>query len=107
MATKVEGDNIVPQPAVHVNAANKTSAGYNPAPKSTYPSDEERAKVQVYIVRQSNITAAINTLSVGAKKLDPEDVIKVAKIYEDHVFGNTHEPMDVLTAFDDLDDLPA
>ncbi len=75
--------------------------------KSTYETPEERAKKQIYIVRQSTIAQAINLLSVGAKgapKID--DVLSVAKVFEDYVFGETVKPMDVATAFDDLDDMP-
>lgn len=57
--------------------------------KSTYETPEERAKKQIYIVRQSSLSAAINTLAVGSKTaLDPTSVIKVAQQYEDFVFGN-------------------
>lgn len=118
MAVKLEGDNVTapePMPQAVPAAASKSSAPF--VPKSTYPSDEERAKVQVYIVRQSNITAAIATLAVGAKSLKPEDVIATAKLYEDHVFGTTKDivvnakpakavKVEVGHEFDDLDDLP-
>lgn len=36
-------------------------------PKSTYETPEERAKKQVYIIKQSSIGAAIELLSIGAK----------------------------------------
>lgn len=58
-----------------------------PVGSSSYASAEERALVQIYIVRQSNITAAINTLSVGSKGIKPEDVLTLAKKYENYVFG--------------------
>ena len=75
--------------AVASNTATPKPA-YAAAPKSNYPTDEERAKTQVYIVRQSNLAQAINLLSVGAKtppKVD--DVIATAKLFEDHVFGTS------------------
>lgn len=94
-------------------ATSAAKGGYTASPKSSYPTDEERAKTQVYIVRQSNITAAINTLSVGAKFVKPDDVMALAKRYEDYVFGNSNDsvapavPVDsVAHSFDDLDDLP-
>ena len=50
--------------------------------KSTYETPEERAKKQVYIIRQSSISAAIGSLSVGAKSaLKASDVIAVAEEY--------------------------
>src|SRR5690606_25981004 len=39
----------------------------NPAPRSTYETPEERAKKQIYIVRQSSISNAIDLLTTGAK----------------------------------------
>jgi len=56
-------------------------------PKSTYETPEERAQRQILIVRQSSVSAAVSTLSVGAKAVKPADVIAVAKEYEAYVFG--------------------
>jgi len=57
--------------------------------KSNYETAEERAARQVMIVRQSSISNAIATLSVGAKTLKSEDVIATAKEYEAYVLGGT------------------
>ena len=65
-------------------AANKSPAG-NATPKSTYETAEERATRQVLIVRQSSLTAAINTLKT-TKELDPFKVIELATLYNDWVF---------------------
>jgi hypothetical protein len=55
---------------------------------SNYETKEERAARQVYIVRQSSISAAISTLSVGAKSSpNSADVIKLAKEFEAYVFS--------------------
>lgn len=78
---------------------------------STYSTAEERAKTQLYIVRQSNINAAVNVLTVGAKtppKL--EEVLALAKRFESHVFGDSDSPIPdikvgVPASFDDLDNL--
>ena len=59
--------------------------------KSTYETAEERAQRQVLIVRQSSLSSAVNTLAVGSKKLEPADVLAVAKIYEDYVFGKASQ----------------
>ncbi len=73
--------------------------------KSSYPTDEERAKTQVYIVRQSNLAQAINLLSVGAKTPPSVDnVIATAKLFEDHVFGNSNDKIDTASSFDELED---
>ena len=54
--------------------------------RSTYETPEERAQRQVYIIRQSSISSAIATLAVGSKAVKPEDVLSVAKQYENYVF---------------------
>lgn len=66
-----------------------TSAPAQASPKSTYETPEERAKKQVYIVRQSSITAALGYLELSKTKVaSPADVIGVAKVFEDYVFDN-------------------
>jgi hypothetical protein len=71
--------------------------------KSTYETPEERAKKQVYIVKQSSIGYAIEMLSVGAKTaLKKEDVLVLAQELSNWVFST-----DPGMAFDDIpDDLP-
>jgi len=55
---------------------------------SNYETKEERAARQIYIVRQSSISAAIGALSVGAKSSpNSADVIKLAKEFEAYVFS--------------------
>lgn len=108
-AKKSDGSAVASQ----ASPASTGKPAYSTAPKSNYPTDEERAKTQIYIVRQSNLAQAINLLSVGAKtppKVD--DVIATAKVFEDHVFGTSVKPAEPAakpfeaTDFDDLDDLP-
>lgn len=56
--------------------------------KGNWETPEERAKKQIYIVRQSSLTAAISTLTHGRKtELKPEEVIGLASEYEAFVFG--------------------
>ena len=75
--------------------------GANAAPKSTYETPEERAKKQIYIVRQSSISNAIDLLSVGAKSQPKiEAVIETAKQFEDYVFGTGSKPTDAVVAQD-------
>jgi hypothetical protein len=57
------------------------------SPKSTYETPDERAKKQVYIVRQSSISAAIVTLKTDKKNPTVVEVLEVAKQYEAYVFG--------------------
>lgn len=102
--------NSTPSAAGPATSTGKSA--YTATPKSTYPTEGERHKTQIYIVRQSNLNTAVATLAVGAKSVKPEDVIKTAKLYEDHVFGTSNDSVapaphiDITTAFDDLDDLP-
>lgn len=74
------------------------------SPKSTYETNEERAKKQVYIIRQSSISNAISTLGIGAKTApDVKAVIALARDYEKYVLGT--DPMSALLNMPD--DIPA
>lgn len=62
----------------------------NTSPRSTYETPEERAKKQLYIVRQSSLTNAIAMLQAASDRKTPinvDTVIHVAKKFEDYVFG--------------------
>lgn len=72
------------------NTTTSSGAG-NSSPKSTYQTAEERAQVQVYIVRQSTITQAINYFKDFDERATIEDVIELAKRFEAHVFGNEYD----------------
>lgn len=76
-----------------------------PAPKSTFETPEERAKKQVYIVRQSSISAAIDTLKTDKKAPTVEEVLAVAKQYEAYVFSleATQDPVKKLPEMDEED----
>lgn len=87
-------------------ASNTAAPSNSVAAKSSsnYETSEERAKKQVYIVRQSSISAAINLLGTGAKA--PANltlVLDTAKGFEDYVFGlgDVHKP-----AMEFKDDFP-
>jgi hypothetical protein len=54
---------------------------------SNYETREERAKRQVLIVKQSSLSAAVATLTPGAKAaLDPQAVMDLAQKFADWVF---------------------
>ena len=80
-----------------------TTGGYKgtTSPKSTYETPEERAKRQVYIVRQSSIANAIDTLKTDKKVPTVAEVIDVARQYEAFVFGNdsTFNPQELTEQF--------
>jgi len=67
--------------SINTQAGNqKATAGNVTQVKSTYETPEERAKKQVYIIRQSSLSGAISMLSVGAKSAPKTgDVIAVAQ----------------------------
>ena len=72
---------------VTIPASLPRTSGGNPSPKSTYETPEERAKKQVYIVRQSSISAAVE-FSKNVKALkSAEEVIATAKLFEEYVFA--------------------
>jgi hypothetical protein len=99
-------DSSPPATAQRTTATAGTTSG-NASPKSTYETPEERAKKQVYIVRQSSVGSAIEVLSVGAKTSpDVDKVIELAKVFENYVFGDTTAKVDSPSSFDDLEDVP-
>ncbi len=86
-------------------AGNTISAGgAKPtlSPKSTYETPEERAKKQVYIVRQSSISAAVALLHNDKKPADANEVIATAKLFEAYVFGNDSPIPDITEMEDDV-----
>lgn len=70
----------------------------SPAPKSNYETSEERAKKQVYIVRQSSLSAATNLLALqGKKTATKEDVVTLAKYFESYVFDTEYDDGSIYT----------
>lgn len=61
---------------------------------SNYETKEERTAKQVFIVRQSSITAALSLIGMQGRKtgVTPKDVTEVAKEFEDFVFGKDQGP---------------
>ena len=99
-----EGEDA--QPAASQAPSKGTTA--TASPKSTYETPEERAKKQVYIVRQSSITAAISILKTDKKNPTKEEVVATASFYEAFVFGIDTPPPKLadLPTFDPDDDVP-
>lgn len=76
-----------------------------PASGGNWETAEERKNKQVYIVRQSNITAALKLLELhGNKKATTRDVISLAQEFEAYVFDKA--PKDVTNIEDMEDDIP-
>ena len=66
--------------------AGPKSAPGLPAPRSTYETPEERARKQIYIVRQSSLERAIEFLELtGESNPTQEQVIRVAEIFVHYV----------------------
>jgi hypothetical protein len=79
----VEGGTMTPRGA---------SSGAATAPaKGGWETPEERAKKQIYIIRQSSLSTAVAALSVGSK-VHPtvKDIIEYAKQFESYVFGDSN-----------------
>jgi len=77
-----------------INNSGQTNApavrGSTSSPRSTYETPEERARKQVYIVRQSSISNAIEFLTGTGKQrsvVNVSDVLELAKQFEDYVFN--------------------
>lgn len=97
--------------ATPASASSVNNVTASPAGRSNFETPEERARKQIYIVRQSSISSAISTLTSGAKH-PPKiaEVLEVAKVYEQYVFGNSTETPTfdevISKGGDDLDDVP-
>ncbi|MDE3023215.1 MAG: hypothetical protein KGI54_15425 [Pseudomonadota bacterium] len=80
--------------------ANKPATAGSPghtAPRSNFETPEERAQRQVYIIRQSSLSNAIATLTVGAKATPKtEAILELAEKYTQFVFGKTADVSDTV-----------
>lgn len=102
-----EGDVTIEKTGATAPAGAAPTKAATPA-KSTFETPEERAAKQIYIVRQSSISSAIDTLKTDKKTPSVEEVIAVAKQYEAYVFGNEPKTAEA-TKLPDLpqdDDIP-
>lgn len=91
-------------PAAASQAGLSTAKPSTPVGKSSYETTEERAQRQVFIIKQSSLSAAVSTLSVGAKAVKPDDVLTLAERYVDYVLGNKPKGA---SGFEDLPDFPS
>lgn len=102
-----DASQAAPGAAPVVDAGLSTPSKALPAVRSTYETPEERAKKQVYIIKQSSLTAALKYLELTkAKDFGVADVQELAQHFTDWVFEqpsvNTPEP----TLADMEDDIP-
>lgn len=89
-------------------AAPAASKAPTAAPKSNYETSEERAQRQVYIIRQSSLTNAINTLVAGAKTApNPDAVEHLASRYVNFVLNGGTPPLTTTTDGLSIEDMPS
>lgn len=86
--------------AVEVLGSADVAAKAAPAGRtsSTYETAEERAKKQVYIVRQSSISNALSYYAMVGGKVKPDVVLALASEFEEYVFNGLNqaeEPQEV------------
>lgn len=100
--TKGNADSGAPQQST---AGQSLAGNATAARTSTYETPEERAKKQVYIIRQSSIGSAISALACGAKS-PPKvgEVLEYAKQLEAYVFGTGS--VGAAEKFPDVPDFP-
>ena len=80
--TKVLADGQAPSAS-----APKASSSSPAVRGNSYPTVDERAQTQVYIIRQSSLTNANATLATTGKAVSQAEVLKLAKVYENFVLG--------------------
>ncbi len=78
----------------------QTSVSKTPV-RSSYETPEERAARQVYIVRQSSLSTAVELVKATYPKGVPTDfstdaIIELAKKFEDYVFAKEDDEVEVL-----------
>ena len=81
------GDVEIEQTSAPATAQAAPKAGGAAPAKSTFETPEERAKKQIYIVRQSSLATAVDLLKTDKKVPSVDEVIAVAQQFSDYVFG--------------------
>jgi hypothetical protein len=88
-ATRITEGAEVSESGEQASTSGNSAGVSHPAARSNYETAEERANRQVLIVRQSSLTNAINTLTVGTKSaLSPNDVLALADQYVNYVLNS-------------------
>ncbi len=82
-----------PNPQYAPNTGDKVAA--TRITGSNYETPQERASKQVYIVKQSSLSAAINLATANKEKATPAEIIATAQQFVDYVF-ETELKSDVL-----------
>jgi len=78
---------------VSTSGAGTRSSVQTATNKGNWETPEERAKKQIYIIRQSSLSTAVEALSVGAKTSPKaEDIIELARKFEAFIFESNNAP---------------
>ena len=93
-------EGAAPAQSASPNTTKAPAPSASPAPKSTYATAEERAATQVYIIKQSCISSAVNLAST-LKLKNKEEVLDVAKFFEAHVLGQPFDDGTIHTLVSD------
>jgi hypothetical protein len=97
VSINASGTTSVSVPSVAAGASTTRVSGSN------YETKEERAARQVLIVKQSSLSAAVATLSPGAKgALKSDEVLALAQEYTDWVFDNKRDSGSIEDMDDDI-----
>ena len=75
--------------------ASNTGGSTTRVAGSNYPTADERAQTQVYIIRQSSLTNAVATLQTKGKPITSDEVLTLARVYEGHVLGIENKPQSI------------
>jgi len=101
---KLDGSSMNTTPSIPTETLGRAA----PAGKvvgSNYPTADERADTQRYIVRQSSVANAVNLRKDGTQ--DPAEIIATAKEFEAYVFGKECPVVVATKSFDDFEsDVP-
>jgi hypothetical protein len=90
--------NSSPSPTASKPSGNTRVTGSN------YETKEERAARQVMIVRQSSISSAVSALTASNNVPSSEDILSLAKQFEDFVMSNETTPNKADGGVDNFED---
>lgn len=96
--TRLHGEVAVPTSGNVPTAAPAST----PVSKGTWETPEERALKQVYIIKQSSLTAALKMAELNKEKPTVPGIIQLAQELTDWVLGKAPKP-DVFTLDNDLE----
>ena len=93
--TKILKEGEAPSAQPSQGSSASTGGGATRVSGSNYPTADERAQTQVYIIRQSSLTNAVTTLATTGKPVSSDEVLTLARVYEGHVLGIENKPQGI------------